>query len=193
MAFVFRFTKIEYNAETVLGTSLEKLIMKHPIFREHSNFCYQLRERNNWIFSKLLYQEKKILSFILTDLWSSLGLLQFTESEVDDYEPDGKINHGFYSEEMYPGEDGQLSWFNAGVRVGVGIGLGMCLGIGIGVGLLMRSYQATTSNFRRRFLWSGSFQMEICYSGFNKREEAFWDFKRNLQGFQDCGWGRKRH
>lgn len=77
---------------------------------------------------------------------------QLTESEVDDYEPDGKIGHGFYSEEMYPGEDGQLTWFNAGVRVGVGIGLGMCLGIGIGVGLLMRSYQATTRNFRRRFL-----------------------------------------
>lgn len=52
---------------------------------------------------------------------------------------------------MYPGEDGQLTWFNAGVRVGVGIGLGMCLGVGIGVGLLMRSYQATTRNFRRRF------------------------------------------
>ncbi|KAH0726510.1 hypothetical protein KY290_002319 [Solanum tuberosum] len=26
---------------------------------------------------------------------------------------------------MYYGEDGQLSWFNAGVRVGVGIGLGI--------------------------------------------------------------------
>lgn len=48
-------------------------------------------------------------------------------------------------------EDGQLSWFNAGVRVGVGIGLGMCVGLGIGVGLLMRSYQATTRSFKRRF------------------------------------------
>jgi hypothetical protein len=81
-----------------------------------------------------------------------LGLLQITESEADDNESDGKLGHGFYSEDMYVGEDGQLSWFNAGVRVGVGIGLGMCLGIGIGVGLLMRSYQATTRNFRRRFL-----------------------------------------
>jgi len=77
--------------------------------------------------------------------------LQITESEVDDYDCDGKIGNGFYSQEMYPGEDGQLSWFNAGVRVGVGIGLGMCVGIGIGVGLLMRSYQTTTRNFRRRF------------------------------------------
>ncbi|XP_060668559.1 C-terminal binding protein AN [Ziziphus jujuba] len=75
--------------------------------------------------------------------------VQITESEVDDYESDEKIGRGFYSEDMYAGEDGQLSWFNAGVRVGVGIGLGMCLGIGIGVGLLMRSYQATTRNFRR--------------------------------------------
>ncbi|KAL3517213.1 hypothetical protein ACH5RR_024115 [Cinchona calisaya] len=77
--------------------------------------------------------------------------LQITGAEVDDYESDGKTGHSFYSEDMYPGEDGQLSWFNAGVRVGVGIGLGMCLGVGIGVGLLMRSYQATTRNFRRRF------------------------------------------
>lgn len=77
--------------------------------------------------------------------------MQMPGSESDDYEADGKMVHGFYSQDMYPGEDGQLSWFNAGVRVGVGIGLGMCLGIGIGVGLLMRSYQATTRNFRRRF------------------------------------------
>ncbi|KAK2650209.1 hypothetical protein Ddye_017698 [Dipteronia dyeriana] len=78
--------------------------------------------------------------------------LQIAEAEVDDYESDGKIGDRLYSEDMYYGEDGQLSWFNAGVRVGVGIGLGMCVGIGIGVGLLMRSYQATTGKFRRRFL-----------------------------------------
>ncbi|GLU00707.1 hypothetical protein SLE2022_180550 [Rubroshorea leprosula] len=78
--------------------------------------------------------------------------LQLIEGDVGDYQLDEKIGRGYYSEEMYAGEDGQLSWFNAGVRVGVGIGLGMCLGIGVGVGLLMRSYQATTRNFRRRFL-----------------------------------------
>ncbi|OMO64409.1 hypothetical protein CCACVL1_21790 [Corchorus capsularis] len=76
---------------------------------------------------------------------------QITEAGVEDYDSDGKFGHGYYSEDLYAGEDGQLSWFNAGVRVGVGIGLGMCVGIGIGVGLLMRSYQATTRNFRRRF------------------------------------------
>ncbi|KAL9238007.1 hypothetical protein vseg_012489 [Gypsophila vaccaria] len=48
------------------------------------------------------------------------------------------------------GDDGELSWFNAGVRVGVGIGLGVCVGVGVGVGLLVRSYQATTRGFRRR-------------------------------------------
>ncbi|GAB2291299.1 hypothetical protein Dimus_025557 [Dionaea muscipula] len=50
------------------------------------------------------------------------------------------------------GEDGELSWFNAGVRVGVGIGLGICLGVGLGVGVLVRTYQSTTRNFRRRLL-----------------------------------------
>ncbi|CAM8928160.1 unnamed protein product [Rhodiola kirilowii] len=48
----------------------------------------------------------------------------------------------------YP--EGELSWFNAGVRVGVGIGLSVCLGIGIGVGLMVRTYQGTASNFRRQ-------------------------------------------
>lgn len=54
---------------------------------------------------------------------------------------------GWYSED----EDGQHTWFNAGVRVGVGIGLGVCVGVGIGVGLLMSSYQATARNLKRRF------------------------------------------
>ncbi|KAJ7567862.1 hypothetical protein O6H91_01G116600 [Diphasiastrum complanatum] len=48
------------------------------------------------------------------------------------------------------GDDGDISWFNAGVRVGVGIGLGMCLGIGIGVGLLVRTYQVATKSFRKQ-------------------------------------------
>ena len=48
------------------------------------------------------------------------------------------------------GEDEELSWFNAGVRVGVGIGLSVCIGIGIGVGLLVKTYQGTTRNFRKR-------------------------------------------
>ncbi|CAH8252839.1 unnamed protein product [Arabidopsis lyrata] len=48
--------------------------------------------------------------------------------------------------------DGEMTWFNAGVRVGVGIGLGVCVGLGIGVGLLVRTYQSTTRTFRRRLL-----------------------------------------
>ncbi|CAL1355952.1 unnamed protein product [Linum trigynum] len=54
--------------------------------------------------------------------------------------------------EFVDGEDGELSWFNAGVRVGVGIGLGICVGVGIGVGLMVRTYQTTTRNFKRRLL-----------------------------------------
>ncbi|KAI3460321.1 hypothetical protein Pfo_016984 [Paulownia fortunei] len=54
--------------------------------------------------------------------------------------------------EYIEGEDGELSWFNAGVRVGVGIGLGICLGIGIGVGLLVRTYQTTTRTIKRRLV-----------------------------------------
>nr|XP_043635694.1 uncharacterized protein At1g01500 [Erigeron canadensis] len=75
-----------------------------------------------------------------------------------DYEPyknenDYDFHNGLahYSQNEYmEGEDGELTWFNAGVRVGVGLGLGICLGVGIGVGLLVRTYQSTTRNFRRR-------------------------------------------
>ncbi|XP_019190611.1 PREDICTED: uncharacterized protein At1g01500-like isoform X2 [Ipomoea nil] len=73
------------------------------------------------------------------------------EADIDTYKLDEKTGQGLYSEEMCADEDGQLSWFNAGVRVGVGIGLGMCLGVGVGVGLFMHSYQTMTRNLRRRF------------------------------------------
>ncbi|XWS62795.1 hypothetical protein CRYUN_Cryun06bG0041300 [Craigia yunnanensis] len=76
--------------------------------------------------------------------------------QIPDY-----LNHKSESEEYsylssgmeyLDGEDGELSWFNAGVRVGVGIGLSICVGVGIGVGLLVRTYQGTTRNFGRRRL-----------------------------------------
>jgi hypothetical protein len=50
------------------------------------------------------------------------------------------------------GDDGQMTWFNAGVRVGVGLGLGMCLGVGIGVGLIARTFHATSKTLRKGFI-----------------------------------------
>ncbi|XP_010519104.1 PREDICTED: uncharacterized protein At1g01500-like [Tarenaya hassleriana] len=68
------------------------------------------------------------------------------EYEEEEYQNMYWRRNGEYME----GEDGEMSWFNAGVRVGVGIGLGICVGVGIGVGLLVRTYQSTTRSFRRR-------------------------------------------
>lgn len=68
------------------------------------------------------------------------------KAENEDY----MINHQVM-EYLY-GEDEELSWFNAGVRVGVGIGLSVCVGLGIGVGLLVKTYQGTMRNFTRRLL-----------------------------------------
>ena len=70
------------------------------------------------------------------------------------YKPEAEEEYSnmYWRTEYMDGEDGELSWFNAGVRVGVGIGLGICLGVGIGVGLLVRTYQTTTRNFKRRLL-----------------------------------------
>lgn len=72
-------------------------------------------------------------------------------TEYRKYESENEEDYNMYWRQMeyMDGEDGELSWFNAGVRVGVGIGLGICVGVGIGVGLLVRTYQTTTRNFRR--------------------------------------------
>ncbi|XP_045791629.1 uncharacterized protein At1g01500 [Trifolium pratense] len=71
----------------------------------------------------------------------------FKQEQEEDY------NDMYWQRTEYiDGENGELSWFNAGVRVGVGIGLGICVGVGIGVSLLARSYQTTTRNFKRRFI-----------------------------------------
>ncbi|ONK80317.1 uncharacterized protein A4U43_C01F16320 [Asparagus officinalis] len=54
-----------------------------------------------------------------------------TEGSSDDgYDSNAKATPTYYPGGWYMDEDGQLSWFNAGVRVGVGIGLGMCVGNG---------------------------------------------------------------
>ncbi|KAA8536107.1 hypothetical protein F0562_028585 [Nyssa sinensis] len=79
--------------------------------------------------------------------------LGFQVSDYPNYKPENEDHSNLYLSMGYlEGEDGELSWFNAGVRVGVGIGLSVCLGIGIGVGLLVKTYQGTTRNFRRRLL-----------------------------------------
>lgn len=82
--------------------------------------------------------------------------LDLQEAEYGPYktENDYDYNNSLHwsQPEYMEGEDGELTWFNAGVRVGVGLGLGICLGVGIGVGLLVRTYQSTTRNFRRRLL-----------------------------------------
>ncbi|GLJ10837.1 hypothetical protein SUGI_0136240 [Cryptomeria japonica] len=74
------------------------------------------------------------------------------DSEVEQGRSDRHGVEVFYCNEGLDvdGEEGELSWFNAGVRVGMGIGLGICLGVGVGVGLLVRTYQATTGPFKRR-------------------------------------------
>ncbi|CAN6932186.1 unnamed protein product [Brassica oleracea var. botrytis] len=80
--------------------------------------------------------------------------LDFQVTEYGSYkqEYEGEYGDMYMGREYADGEDGEMSWFNAGVRVGVGIGLGVCVGLGIGVGLLVRTYQSTTRNFRRRLI-----------------------------------------
>lgn len=80
--------------------------------------------------------------------------MAFQLSEYSRFKPESEQEYDMYwrQTEFIEGEDGELSWFNAGVRVGVGIGLGICLGVGIGVGLLVRTYQGTTRTFKRRLM-----------------------------------------
>ncbi|XP_050363678.1 uncharacterized protein At1g01500-like [Argentina anserina] len=76
----------------------------------------------------------------------------FQEPEYLDLKSEHGENNLYYPGTYWEGEDGELSWFNAGVRVGVGISLGICVGVGIGVGLLVQTYQGTRQSFRRRLL-----------------------------------------
>ncbi|KAK4491395.1 hypothetical protein RD792_002140 [Penstemon davidsonii] len=117
------------------------------------------------IFTKTLqicHRRKQVRKGML----ESIPEYEATQSQRDDssslanqsrHDPDYKRNEENFCS-LYPGmeylegEDGELSWFNAGVRVGVGIGLSVCLGVGIGVGLMVRTYQGTTRNFLRRLL-----------------------------------------
>ncbi|XP_059279127.1 uncharacterized protein At1g01500-like [Lycium ferocissimum] len=72
-------------------------------------------------------------------------------TEYRNYKPESEEDYNnmyWRGTELMDGEDGEMSWFNAGVRVGVGIGLGICVGVGVGVGLLVR----TTRNLRRRLM-----------------------------------------
>ncbi|KAH7517818.1 hypothetical protein FEM48_Zijuj09G0104600 [Ziziphus jujuba var. spinosa] len=86
------------------------------------------------------------------DSEGALSTLAPRVSEYPHRKPENEDYDPYLGTAYLEREDGELSWFNAGVRVGVGIGLSVCLGIGIGVGLLVRTYQGTTRNFRRRLL-----------------------------------------
>ncbi|KAI3820188.1 hypothetical protein L1987_14046 [Smallanthus sonchifolius] len=63
--------------------------------------------------------------------------LDLQEAEYGPYKTGNEYDYNnsmhWSQNEYMEGEDGVLTWFNAGVRVGVGLGLGICLGVGIGV------------------------------------------------------------
>ncbi|KAF7049854.1 hypothetical protein CFC21_058314 [Triticum aestivum] len=74
------------------------------------------------------------------------------EPGMDDVDYDSLYARSAGLDHGLDGEDSELSWFTAGVRVGVGISLGIFLGVGIGAGLLARSYQSTSRTMRRRLI-----------------------------------------
>ncbi|KAG0497169.1 hypothetical protein HPP92_001860 [Vanilla planifolia] len=72
---------------------------------------------------------------------SSIGSLELSDYHDYKLEHDDIDYSSLYSRAEYTeDEDGELSWFNAGVRVGVGISLGVCLGVGLGLGLLLHGF-----------------------------------------------------
>lgn len=97
-----------------------------------------------------------VFFFIHFSFMSKFSVLSTMHVQVTDHakpkQEYDEYNNLYSRMEYIEGEDEELSWFNAGVRVGVGIGLSICVGIGIGAGLLARTYQGTTRNFRRRLL-----------------------------------------
>lgn len=125
-----------YAGSPVTLSEIVQLIIRRKVKRKHTLHAIVEGDEGDSFPSDLLLAEQPQQGA------GELGL--YTEMKLENlYASDGSLN--VYGE----GEDGELSWFNAGVRVGVGLGLGMCLGVGIGVGLLVRTYQATTRTFRR--------------------------------------------
>lgn len=129
----------QYSVSPVILTQTVQLVAKRKICRRGTLDVIPEADES----------ERASNNEALADIASQMEEDTFYQ-EVDK-RPSGAL--GMYESGSYmEGDDGEITWFNAGVRVGVGIGLGMCVGIGIGVGLLMRTYQATTRTFRRRFL-----------------------------------------
>ncbi|CAN6544089.1 unnamed protein product [Malus baccata var. baccata] len=104
-----------------------------------------MRGQGCWIPYQSMRQLKTRKTILL------LGFL-FRSRSTQDYKPENGENHMYSGTAYLEVEDGEPSWFNAGVRVGVGIGLSICVGVGIGVGLLVRTYQDNTRNFQRQLL-----------------------------------------
>lgn len=109
---------------------------------------------NLWKIDNQVNWNLKKIPFFLSELETIhlnvyMSMLQ-ARAYLNDRPEDEDYNSMYYRTAYADGEDGELSWFNAGVRVGVGIGLSVCLGIGIGVGLLVKTYQGTAGRFRRR-------------------------------------------
>lgn len=69
-------------------------------------------------------------------------LMPYSRQQLAYYE---KLHVDEYGE----GDEGELTWFTAGVRVGVGLGLGLMLGVGIGIGLMVKTYHTTTRTLKR--------------------------------------------
>ncbi|MED6204344.1 hypothetical protein PIB30_008160 [Stylosanthes scabra] len=105
-----------------------------------------------------LSSQKKHLLSATTEMMSAPSTFTLQAADNMSEKPEEEdTNSDLYQRRAYAvsaaaEEDGEMSWFNAGVRVGVGIGLSVCIGIGIGVGVLVKTYQGTTRNFRRRLL-----------------------------------------
>ncbi|KAH7661030.1 hypothetical protein IHE45_15G035400 [Dioscorea alata] len=81
---------------------------------------------------------------------AEFDLQVLNDSDCKENDVDIDYNSTFFTTEYFDMDDGELSWFNAGLRVGVGLGLSICLGIGIGVSLFVHTYQVTARNFTRR-------------------------------------------
>lgn len=69
------------------------------------------------------------------------------DPQTDERKRDDNFNAE--EEEMLLTEEGELSWFNAGVRLGIGLGVGMSLGVGVGLGIIIRTYKSTSGLLRK--------------------------------------------
>ncbi|KAK9099624.1 hypothetical protein Syun_026669 [Stephania yunnanensis] len=97
--------------------------------------CFaELNKKTDWRGLDCIHEGEEIKDFHSKQEQEEKLVKEFDKHKITDAQESNADE-----EEMYAEEEGQLSWFNEGVRVGIGLGVGLSIGVGVSLGLLRRT------------------------------------------------------